>query len=115
MESVIIFTCLAIIWAFFQFRNMWVFDRITELNRFENGVHIVTLYYGYHSMFWRFWVWDVEKMRLPADEPNIDRALAIADAALAPESISDTLHDCAHKDTGKVRAAVAYGKREAAE
>ena len=32
--------------------------------------------------------------------PNIDRALAIADAALAPESISDTLHDCAHKDTG---------------
>ena len=42
-------------------------------------------------------------------------ALAIADAALAPESISDTLHDCAHKDTGKVRAAVAYGKREAAE
>lgn len=54
-------------------------------------------------------------LRLAADEPNIDRARAIADAALAPESISDTLHDCAHKDTGKVRAAVAYGKREAAE
>ena len=54
-------------------------------------------------------------LRLAADEPNIDRARAIADAVLSPESMADTLHDCAHKDTGKVRAAVAYGKREAAE
>lgn len=47
-----------------------------------------------------------------ADSPNIDRAMAIDDTGFSTESLADTLHDCAHKDTGKARAAVSFRKQE---
>ena len=46
-------------------RNSWVFERRTELNRFENGMHVIRSYADYHTMMRKFWIWDVEKFRLP--------------------------------------------------
>ncbi len=46
-------------------RNRWVFDRQTELNRFENGVHVIRGYADYDTMMRKFWIWDVEKFKLP--------------------------------------------------
>ena len=48
-------------------RNKWVFDRRTELNRFENGTHVIRGYADYDTMMRKFWVWDVEKFKLPTD------------------------------------------------
>ncbi len=44
-------------------RNNWVLEKRLELNRFENGNHIINAYVGYYEMVFRFWVWDVEKFR----------------------------------------------------
>jgi len=44
-------------------RNAWVVDRMGELNRFENGVHLVTQYEDYGTMMRRFWVLDIEKFK----------------------------------------------------
>lgn len=46
-------------------RNSWVFERRTELNRFENGEHVILSYADYDTMMRKFWIWDVEKFKLP--------------------------------------------------
>lgn len=46
-------------------RNEWVYKKRMELNRFEDGVHIIKQYMGYDDMMYRFWVWDIEKLRKP--------------------------------------------------
>jgi len=46
-------------------RNSWVFKRQTELNRHENGVHVIRGYADYNTMIRKFWIWDVEKFKLP--------------------------------------------------
>ena len=46
-------------------RNQWVFERQTELNRFENGVHVICGYADYDTMMRKFWIWDVEKFKVP--------------------------------------------------
>ena len=49
-------------------RNTWVFERRTELNRFENGVHVIRGYADYDTMMRKFWIWDVEKFKVPNEE-----------------------------------------------
>jgi len=56
---------LAIISLVMSIRNMWLLDRYTEINRFENGVHLIRGYVGYETAMWRFWVWDMEKLKKP--------------------------------------------------
>jgi hypothetical protein len=46
-------------------RNEWVFERRVELNRFEDGVHVIRQYADYNTMLLRFWVWDIEKFKTP--------------------------------------------------
>jgi len=49
-------------------RNIWVYNRRRELNRFVDDVHLTTLYISYESMMVRFWVWDIEKLKKPVGE-----------------------------------------------
>ena len=46
-------------------RNQWVFKRRTELNRFDGKLHVITQYVDYDTMMYKFWVWDIEKLKLP--------------------------------------------------
>ncbi len=48
---------------FMGVRNNWVYLRQMELNRFENGRHIIKEYASYNEMMFKFWIWDVEKFR----------------------------------------------------
>jgi len=65
----LILSIVALILAFYSIgltiRNQWVFNRQTELNRFENGVHVIRMYADYDTMMRKFWIWDVEKFKLP--------------------------------------------------
>ena len=49
-------------------RNKWVFDRLTELNRFEGNHHVIRDYADYDTMMRKFWIWDVEKFKLPNEQ-----------------------------------------------
>ena len=46
-------------------RSSWVFNRRSELNRFDGDVHVIMQYTGYDTMMMKFWIWDVEKFKLP--------------------------------------------------
>ena len=48
-------------------RNHWVYRERSKLIRHVNGKMPLDSYIGYHRMMFMFWVWDVEKMRLPED------------------------------------------------
>ena len=69
MEFSFVLYILAICFALFSLclsiRNSWVFNRRTELNRFENGIHVIDNYADYDTMIRKFWIWDVEKFKLP--------------------------------------------------
>ena len=54
---------MAVVSLVITVRNKWVFDRRGELNRFENGIHLVTQYEDYDTMMRRFWVWNIEKFK----------------------------------------------------
>ena len=49
--NIILITCaiVMVINVFMSYRNQWVFDRRTELNRFESGEHVITRYLDYRS------------------------------------------------------------------
>jgi hypothetical protein len=55
---VIIFAIMMIL------RAEWVCNRRNELNRFENGVHVIDMYSSHRTMMNKFWVCDVEKFKL---------------------------------------------------
>lgn len=57
--------CFALFSLCLSIRNSWVFNRRTELNRFENGIHVIKNYTDYDTMIRKFWIWDVEKFKLP--------------------------------------------------
>ena len=57
--------CFALYSLCLSIRNLWVFNRRIELNRFENGIHVIKNYADYDTMIRKFWTWDVEKFRLP--------------------------------------------------
>ena len=57
--------CFALFSLCLSIRNSWVFNRRTELNRFENGIHVIHNYADYDTMIRKFWIWDVEKFKLP--------------------------------------------------
>lgn len=64
-------TVLFIVFVFITFvglvvliRSEWVFKKRTELNRFDNNIHVITEYINYDKMVFKFWIWDVEKMRI---------------------------------------------------
>jgi hypothetical protein len=59
-------------------RNAWVFERRIELNRFENGAHVIRSYADYDTMMRKFWVWDVEKFKMPNARVN---SVAVGDPA----------------------------------
>lgn len=44
-------------------RSLWVSNRLNELNRFENGVHVIRNYADYNTMMRKFLVWDIEKFK----------------------------------------------------
>ena len=46
-------------------RNEWVYNRMGELNRFEGKVHLIKQYASYDKMMLKFWIWNVEKFKLP--------------------------------------------------
>lgn len=70
--TIILITCavVMVINAFMAYRNSWVFDRRTELNRFEGNVHVIKQYVDYGTMMNKFWVWDIEKLKVPNAEVN---------------------------------------------
>ena len=44
--------------AYMWFRNEWVYKqqaKLIQLGTYKN-------YINYEEMFWRFWIWDIEKM-----------------------------------------------------
>ncbi len=57
--------CFALYSLCLSIRNLWVFNRRIELNRFENGIHVIENYADYDTMIRKFWIWDVEKFKLP--------------------------------------------------
>lgn len=57
--------CFALFSLGLSIRNLWVFNRRIELNRFENGIHVIDNYADYDTMIRKFWIWDVEKFKLP--------------------------------------------------
>ena len=63
----IVLSFIALFFAVFGlgviFRNEWVFKRRIELNRHENGVHLINEYIGYNEMIHKFWIWDIEKLK----------------------------------------------------
>lgn len=61
----IVAICFALFSLCLSIRNSWVFNRRTELNRFENGIHVIENYADYDTMIRKFWIWDVEKFKLP--------------------------------------------------
>ena len=56
---------LSIASIYMLIRNYWVYERRSELNTFDRGKHVIEGYVDYDTMMLRFWVWDVEKMKLP--------------------------------------------------
>lgn len=44
-------------------RNNWVFNRLNELNRFEDDVHLINNYKAYSEILIRFWIWDIKKFK----------------------------------------------------
>jgi len=64
--NIILITCAIVmaINAFFAYRNSWVYDRRIELNRFENGTHVIQRYMDYTEMMNKWWVWDIEKLKV---------------------------------------------------
>lgn len=59
-----IFVFIACAALFILIRSEWVFKKRMELNRHENGVHVITEYIDYNQMVFKFWIWDIEKMRI---------------------------------------------------
>lgn len=57
--------CFSLYSLCLSIRNLWVYNRRTELNRFENGIHVIQNYADYDTMICKFWIWDVEKFKLP--------------------------------------------------
>ena len=45
-------------------RTLWVFNWRTKLNRFENGEHVIDGYVDYDTMMIRFWVWDIDRLKV---------------------------------------------------
>jgi hypothetical protein len=64
--NIVLITCaiVMVINVFMLYRNLWVFERRNELNRFEGGVHIILQYVDYGTMMNKFWVWDIEKLKV---------------------------------------------------
>ena len=44
-------------------RNNWVYNKRTSLNRFENNIHLIQQYIDYDEMMFRFWIWDIKKLK----------------------------------------------------
>lgn len=44
-------------------RNHWGYKKLMRLNRFENGIHIIKQYSDYDQIFFKFWIWDIEKFK----------------------------------------------------
>jgi hypothetical protein len=61
----IVAICFALFSLCLSIRNSWVFNRRIELNHFENGIHVIENYADYDTMIRKFWIWDVEKFKLP--------------------------------------------------
>ena len=79
--NIILITCaiVMVINTFFAYRNSWVYDRRIELNRFENGTYVIQLYLDYTEMMNKWWVWDIEKLKVSNDggkpQPAADKTL----------------------------------------
>ena len=72
MDAIIIFIyiCLGMvaisaigiaICMFMVYRNNWVHDQRTQLLAERLGEY--DLYLDYHQMLYRFWIWDIEKLK----------------------------------------------------
>ena len=64
--NVILITCaiVMVINIFMAYRNSWVFYQRNKLNRFEGGAHVIHQYVDYSTMMNKFWVWDIEKLKV---------------------------------------------------
>ena len=61
----VIFFLAAILWLFLMlYRNNWVYHNRKQL--IEKGT--LDLYWDYDTMFYTFWIWDIEKMRSKVQE-----------------------------------------------
>ena len=49
-------------------RNHWVYCERSKLVGYVNNKLLLDSYMSYDRMMFMFWVWDVEKMRLPEDD-----------------------------------------------
>ena len=64
MLLIIVLSLLLIVFAILMLiRNEWVYDRLMELNRFENGIHLIREYDDYFDIYIRFWIWDINKFK----------------------------------------------------
>jgi hypothetical protein len=79
--TILLAICLAG-WVLCAIRNEWVYHqrvalndrfyiaRVARINAGEVGVTDepwwTTYYMSYGQMMWRFWCWDIERMRLPS-------------------------------------------------
>jgi hypothetical protein len=68
---------LALFSLYLMLRNSWVYRRRIELNRFENGVHVIDSYVDYDTMLRKFWIWDVEKFKLHNVEVSRSEAVGL--------------------------------------
>jgi hypothetical protein len=57
---------LSVFSLYLSIRNWWVFKHQTKLNRFEGNEHVIKQYLDYDAMMWKFWIWDIEKLRKKA-------------------------------------------------
>jgi len=45
-------------------RSFWISFQRMKLNRFENNLHLIKNYLSFDEMMFRFWVWDIEKLKI---------------------------------------------------
>lgn len=55
---------LIFISVYMLFRNNWVYDKQIELVWKGIDKH----YLDYYSMYFKFWVWDIEKLKKPKED-----------------------------------------------
>ena len=58
------FVIVMLFLLFLKFRNNWVLHkRLDIIIKNVTNPKIIKQYVSYDEMFWKLWVWDIEKMR----------------------------------------------------
>ncbi len=68
--TIIYITCGIVIAldALLLVRIIWVGRRMLELNYFDGDEHVVKRYLSFSEMMNKWWIWDIEKLRIDNEQ-----------------------------------------------